>query len=115
MTEGLMKSADVQGLHLEGREGVKLGTVREVFVDPAAGRIEFLVVEAGGLLGGSGKYYPVPWSVVRYDAIARAFQASLTKDEFKAAPSYDREQLAKPGYGWSQQASRYFADQHSAS
>ncbi|MGI9170491.1 MAG: PRC-barrel domain-containing protein [Caulobacteraceae bacterium] len=111
MTEGLFKSADVQGLHLAGREGVNLGTVREVFVDLTSGRIEFLIVEAVGLLGGSGKYCPVPWAVVRYDSIARTFQASLTKDEIKAAPSYDREQLANPGYGWSEQASRYFSAQ----
>jgi len=109
MTDILTKSADVQGRHLTGLEGVKLGTVRELFVDLASGQVEFLIVEAGGLLGGSGKFHPVPWSAVRYDSVAGVFQAERTKDEFKASPSYDRDQLADAGYAWHEQAARYFA------
>jgi sporulation protein YlmC with PRC-barrel domain len=109
MAEILTKSADVQGKHLTGRDGVKLGTVREMFVDLASGQVEFLVVEAGGLLSGSGKFHPVPWSAVRYDSVAGAFQAQRTKDEFKASPSYDRDQLADTTYAWHEQATRFFA------
>jgi sporulation protein YlmC with PRC-barrel domain len=109
MVEILTKSADIQGVHLVGREGVKLGTVREMYVNLASGRVEFIIVEAAGLLGGSGKFHPVPWSVVRYDSVAAAFQAARTKDEFKASPSYDRDQLADSSYAWQEQAARYFA------
>ena len=105
----LTKSADVQGTHLVGRDGVRLGAVREMFVDLATGRIEFLIVDAAGLLGGSGKFHPVPWSVCRYDSVTNAFQVDRAKDDFKASPSYDRTQLAEPTYAWHEQASRYFA------
>lgn len=108
MSEGLTKSADVKGLRLLGREGAKLGTVREVFLDLDTGGVAFLIVEGGGLLGGAGKYQPVPWSAIRYDKVAGSFQLSMAKDEFKAAPSYDREQLGASGYDWSAQATRYF-------
>ena len=109
MAGSLIKSGDVQRLHLLGRDGVKLGAVREMFVDLASGRIEFIIVEAGGLLGASGKFHPAPWSVVRYDAVAGSFQADLSKDEFKSSPSYDRDQLADASYAWQEQAVRYFA------
>ncbi len=109
MAEILTKSGDVQGAPLVGRDGVKLGTVREMFVDLASGRVEFLIVEVGGLLGGSGKFHPVPWSAVAHDSVAGAFQAARTKDEFKASPSYDRDQLADVNYAWPDQAKRYFA------
>lgn len=115
MTDRLIKSADAQGLHLLGLEGVKLGTVREIYVNLATGKIEFLVVEAAGLLGGSGKFRPVPWAVVRYDAIDDGFQAALTKDAFKGAPDYDRDQLGKAGFAWGDQAERYFRDLSSVS
>jgi sporulation protein YlmC with PRC-barrel domain len=104
----LTKSADIQGLLLMGRDGVKLGAVREVFVDLSSGGIEFLVVETTGLLGGSGKFHPVPWAVARFDEVAGAFQVERTKDEFRASPSYDREQLANANYGWHEQAARFF-------
>ncbi|HEY2357323.1 MAG TPA: PRC-barrel domain-containing protein [Phenylobacterium sp.] len=109
MTNSLTKSADLHGLHLTGRDGVKLGTVREAFIDLVSGRVEFLVVEAVSLLGGSGKFHPIPWSSMRYDPIAAAFQAAMTKDQFKASPNYDRQQLASADYAWGEQASRYFA------
>jgi len=108
MTETLIKSADVQGLHVCGIGADKLGAVREIFVELTSGRIAFVIVEAAGLLGGSGKFHPIPWSAVRYDAVARSFQVEMTKDDFKASPSYDRDQLASPSYGWNEQATRYF-------
>jgi sporulation protein YlmC with PRC-barrel domain len=109
MTKSLTKSADVHGLHLTGVDGVKLGTVREAFIDLASGQVEFLVVEAASLLGGSGKFHPIPWSSVRYDAIADAFQAAMSKDQFKSSPNYDRQQLSSADYAWGEQAARYFS------
>jgi sporulation protein YlmC with PRC-barrel domain len=109
MTETLFSTADIQGMHAAGVDGDKLGAVRELFIDLSSGQVAFLLVEAAGLLGRSGKVHPVPWSAVRYDAIGRSFQLQKTKTDFKASPSYDREQIANPSYGWGQQASQYFA------
>ena len=108
MTEALIKSGDIQGMQVTGAEAAKLGAVRELFVDLATGRIAFIIVESAGLLGGSGKFHPIPWAAVRYDTVARTFQVEMAKDAFKASPSYDREQLANSSYGWDEQSTRYF-------
>ena len=109
MAETLIKSSDVQGMAVAGIGGDKLGAVRELFLDLSSGQVAFVIIEAGGLLGGSGKFHPAPWSAMRYDAVAGRLQVEMTKTDFKASPSYDREQLASQGYGWDEQASRYFA------
>lgn len=109
MTNSLAKSGDLQGKHLLGLKNVRLGTVRETYLDLRSGRVAFLVVEPPSLLGGSGKYQPVPWSAVRYDGVAAAFVCEMDKTGFKAAPSYDRDQLANPVYGWSDQVTSYFS------
>jgi sporulation protein YlmC with PRC-barrel domain len=109
MTNSLAKSADLQGKHLLGPKNVRLGTVRETYLDLGSGRVAFLVVEPPSLLLGSGKYQPVPWSAVRYDGVAAAFVCELDKTQFKAAPSYDRDQLANPVYGWPDQVTSYFS------
>jgi hypothetical protein len=109
MADSLVKSGDVQGRHLIGLEGAKLGVVRELFLDLVSGQIEFLIIEPPSLLGGSGKYHPVPWTAARYDGVTGGFQIQLAKDAFRASPSYDRDQLANPSYGWNEQAARYFA------
>lgn len=53
-----------------------------------------------GLLGGSGKFQPVPWSAVRFDPIASHFVVAMDKTAFKASPAY----------GWQEQSIRYFAE-----
>jgi sporulation protein YlmC with PRC-barrel domain len=113
MTETLLKSADILGMHVAGIDGDKLGAVRELFLELSSGQVAFVLIEAAGLLGKSGKFHPVPWSAVRYDAVARNFQVEMTKNDFKASPSYDREQLANPDYRWDEQATRYFASDRS--
>jgi sporulation protein YlmC with PRC-barrel domain len=105
----LVRSSDVIGLPLTGQDGRKLGTVRDMYLDLAAGSVEFLVVEAASLLGGSGKYHPVPSRMARYDGVDRSFQIDVAKDRFKESPSYDREQLSGAGYGWAEQADRFFS------
>jgi hypothetical protein len=113
MTETLIKSGDILGLHVAGIDGDKLGAVRELFLELASGQVGFVIVEAAGLLGRAGKFHPVPWSALRYDAVARHFQVEMTKSEFKASPSYDREQLANRDYRWDEQAMRYFTSARS--
>jgi sporulation protein YlmC with PRC-barrel domain len=109
MPEGLVKSADLQGKQLIGMKSVKLGVIREAYIDLDAGTVAYLVVEAAGLFKGAGKFQPIPWAAVRYDGIADVFLAEVDKEQFKAAPSYDREQLANANYGWNDQVSRYFS------
>lgn len=108
MSAALIKSGDVQGMPVVGLDGAKLGAARELFIDLTTGAVDFVVVEQVGLLGGNGKYHPVPWTAVRFDPIAKSLQIEVGKDDFKASPSYDREQLANASYGWEEQASRYF-------
>jgi hypothetical protein len=113
MTNHLAKSGDLHGKHLTGLKNARLGSVREVYVDLGSGQVAYLVVEpallAGGSLGGSGRYQPVPWTAVTYDAVSGEFRSDLDKARFKAAPSYDREQLANPAYGWPDQVAGYFS------
>jgi sporulation protein YlmC with PRC-barrel domain len=109
MPEGLVKSADLQGKQLIGMKSVKLGVVREAYLNLDAGTIDYLVIEASGLFRSSGKFQPIPWDAVRYDGVADVFLAEVDKEQFKAAPSYDREQLANANYGWNDQVSRYFS------
>ena len=104
----LTRSKDILGEDLLGAHGGKLGTIAETFVDLDTGRIEFLVVEGAGLLGGSGRYHPVPWSIVRYDPMAKTYQVDVSKDRFKASPSYDRAQIASADYAWDEQSIRYY-------
>ena len=106
----LIKSAALLGTTVNDAKGHKLGVVREIFLDRDAGIARFVVLELSSLFGGGGKFYPVPWRILTHDDEADVYVADLTKDQLKAAPAYDREQLNSASYGWGQQVERYFAD-----
>jgi len=108
MSDMLALSADLIGKHLIGQKNANLGTVRECYLDLASGGIGYLVVEASGLIGGSGKYHPVPWNAVSYDAVSGGFHTEASKAQFKASPGYERDQLKNPVYAWHEPASAYF-------
>ena len=57
----------------------------------------------------TGGVNPLQTHGVRFDSIGRSFQAEISKDQLKGAPSYDREQLANQSYAWPELADRYFS------
>jgi hypothetical protein len=104
----LIKSGDVIGKSILDRSGGKLGVIREVYLDRDTGQARYAILEAGGLFGSGGKFHPVPWRLLRFDADADAYAAPFKKDEIKDAPAYDRDQLASDSYGWGEQVERFF-------
>lgn len=119
MTEDiLIKSGDILGSPLNDLSGSKVGLIREIFLDRRSGQAVYAAVEQsalGGLIGGGGKYHPVPWRLLQWSERDGAYVADLPKDRLKAAPAYDRDQLKSTAYGWSEQVERYFGGNLSSS
>ena len=105
----LTKTADVLGAGVFDAKGHRIATVRELFLDPVSGQAHFAIVEEAGLLGGGGKYHPVPFPQLRWDAGRGGFLAPFDKDRLKAGPSYDRDQINSDAYGWDSQVQSYYA------
>lgn len=107
----MIKTGDLVGSALNDLTGAKLGAVREVYLDRHTGQARYVAVELtslGGLLGGGGKYHPVPWRLLHWSDQDGAYVADLAKDKLKAAPAYDRDQLSSTAYNWSEQVDRFF-------
>jgi hypothetical protein len=88
--------------------GGKLGTIREVYVDRESGAAQVAIIDTGGLFGSGGKFHPIPWRLLRFDAGTGTYATSVTKERLHEAPAYDRDQLNSSSYGWSEQTVRYF-------
>ena len=108
--DSLIKSADLIGTVVHDPKRGKLATIREVFLHKQTGQALFVVLDTGGLFGAGGKFYPVPWRLLRFDAAADTYTSSLTKERLKSAPAYDRDQLNSTAYGWGEQTDRFFGD-----
>ncbi len=106
--EALIKSQAIVGMRVVDGKGHKIGTIREVFFDQRTGQIRFAVLETGGLFGAHGKFHPVPWRLLGFDDKGEEVISSFDRDRLKDAPSYDREQLNSPHYGWGAQTLRHY-------
>jgi sporulation protein YlmC with PRC-barrel domain len=107
----LIKSTDLVGRAVHDRKGGKLATIREVFIDKLTGRVQFVILDTGGLFGGGGKFHPLPWRLLHFDPAADLYATAVTKDQLKQAPAYDRDQLNSTAYGWGDQIDQFFGNE----
>ena len=89
-TVSLIGSDKVEGTAVYGRDAEKIGTVQRVMIDKISGKIAYAVVSFGGFLGMGEEYFPMPWSVLKYDTSLEGYRTNLTEDQLKGAPKFNR-------------------------
>jgi sporulation protein YlmC with PRC-barrel domain len=78
-----IKGSKVVNVKEENQEE-NLGTIEEVMIDPEHGRIAYVVLSFGGLLGMGNKLFAIPWESLEYnrgDYILRLDKSILEKAE----------------------------------
>jgi len=116
MTDSMNKSTDsrliasgrVEGVSVYTRQGEKLGTIKDIYIDKRSGRAEFASVGSGGFLGAGENYRPVPWQVLDYDAQKDGFVVDLDRTSLEKAPAYSKDQLYGPDTAWTSRVSGYY-------
>lgn len=74
--------------------GEPLGTIEDLAVDPATGRVTYAILAFGGLLGVGEKLFPVPWERLHWRAGDHAFvlqHHGRSRDDLARAPHAHRE------------------------
>ncbi len=66
-TNRLIASNKVEGTNVYNQAGEKLGSIYNFMVDKRTGKVEYAVLQFGGLFGIGSDYYPLPWDVLTYD------------------------------------------------
>lgn len=85
----------VKGTAVYNNAGDKIGTVEDIVLDKQSNQIMFAALGFGGLLGIGEKYYPVPWSMLNYNADKGGYVVPLDKTIIDKAPAYDLKDLTK--------------------
>ena len=104
----LMSGSGLSGQALFDRAGDKLGVIKDFYVNKLTGQVEFVVGATGGFLGVGEKFHPLPWALLRYNSTPEGYVVLVAKDDIRAAPAYDKDQLNSAHYGWGDQVHRYF-------
>jgi len=91
-TNRLIASNKVEGTAVYNRDDEKLGTIYNFMVDKYSGRVEYAVLQFGGLLGLGSNYYPLPWDVLTYDTDQGGYVIELDKAMLEGGPNYPGDQ-----------------------
>ncbi|MDI9818178.1 MULTISPECIES: PRC-barrel domain-containing protein [unclassified Legionella] len=87
----IVKASEITGVVVKNLEGENLGTINEVVIDKAFGKVNYLVLDFGGILGFGSKYFALPWHLFKYDTIEDCFIISMDKKRLENAPGFDKE------------------------
>jgi sporulation protein YlmC with PRC-barrel domain len=88
---GVLKGSDLIGMKVEGTDGKKLGDIKDLVIDSMDGDIDYVVLDYGGFLGVSDKYFAVPWDALRFSDDRKKVLLDVTKKDLKQAPGFDKK------------------------
>lgn len=87
-TRHLVPGRQVHGAKIFNTALEDLGTVDDIIIDTATGRIAYAVLSCGGFLGLGERHYPMPWEKLRYDTEMGGYIVDVERDVLQDAPSY---------------------------
>lgn len=87
-TTTLISAAKVNGTTVYNTAGDDLGKIYDVMLDKVSGKVAYAVMSFGGFLGIGNSYYPVPWSLLKYDTRRGGYVVNLSKQQLEGAPNY---------------------------
>lgn len=88
----LISSAKIQGSNVYRLNGEKVGRIEHMMIDKVSGRIAYVVMSAGGVMGAGHDFYPLPWSLFTYNDRLGGYEFDVSEDHLKEAPRFKSPQ-----------------------
>lgn len=89
--------------------GVEIADVKEIMIDLVSGRVAYVVISYGGVMGLGDKLFAVPWDAVRVDQENRCLVVDLDEETLASAPGFDKDEwpdFADPN--WTRQVHEHY-------
>lgn len=87
----VVKASEVTDVDVKNPAGESLGNINEVVIDKTSGKVSYLVLNFGGVLGFGNKFFAIPWNKFTYSKSDDCFILNLDKDRLKNAPGFDKD------------------------
>ncbi len=75
------KSSSLQDLDVNDMQGETIGKIDDVLIDSEGNVSHVVVSEEGGLLGGGGQNYVIPWDQLQIDDQQQTASIDVSKDQ----------------------------------
>lgn len=104
-----MSASTLIGDTVKNRQGEELGKVDEIMVDVETGRVSYVVLSHGGLLGVGDKLFAIPWEALSLSEEEHAFYLDVDKETLKEAPGFDKDDWPEqPTHTWLVEVYEYY-------
>ncbi|MFC3909529.1 PRC-barrel domain-containing protein [Legionella dresdenensis] len=88
----IVKASEVTGVKVTNPAGEDLGEINEVVLDKMSGKVNYLVLDFGGILGFGNKFFAVPWQSLSYNPTDNCYILNgVTEERLKNAPGFNKE------------------------
>jgi sporulation protein YlmC with PRC-barrel domain len=87
----VLSASTLVGDRVKNPAGEDLGKVDEIMIDLTSGRVAYVVLSHGGVLGMGNKLFAVPWNAFRIDEDDKAFILDVDKQRLENAPGFDKD------------------------
>lgn len=104
--KNIQAANDIKGFTIQNTQGEELGEVSELLVDVEKGKVGYVVISSGGVLGVGGENYIVPFNALTFDQQQNALTLDMQKDQLREAPEGDVAQALDREQG--QQIHQYY-------
>ncbi|HEU0042970.1 PRC-barrel domain-containing protein [Sphingomonas sp.] len=84
----LVQANAVHTPRVESREGTAIGAVHAYMIDKGSGQVSHAVLSLGGFLGMGKSFYPVPWSLLQFDAVRDVYVVTVERKLLEGGPSW---------------------------
>jgi len=87
----VVKASEVVGVDVKNAADESLGSINEVVIDKTLGKVSYLVLNFGGVLGFGNKFFAMPWHLFTYNSEDDCFILNLDKERLNNAPGFDKD------------------------
>jgi len=88
MSTAMLRGDDIIGKDVKNASGEKLGSVKDVAID-RDGRISYVILSKGEVLGMGGDLIPVPWEMVTFAAAGEARRGQAATEPGRVSRDVD--------------------------
>jgi sporulation protein YlmC with PRC-barrel domain len=106
------RASKLEGMPVRNPAGEKLGSVHDLVIDVANGKVAYVAMSFGGILGFGEKLFAVPFNQLKFEhgQDEMHFVIDVSKERLKNAPGFDKSNwpnFADPH--WSEHIDKYYS------
>jgi len=111
-TNELIASNKVEGTAVYNPQGENLGKIHNFMVNKQSGKVDYAVLQFGGVMGIGSDYYPLPWDKLSYDMDKGGYVVALDKSQLDNAPRYGDAQEPVHDSAYRDKVYSYYGSQY---